>query len=75
MRSELRQRGDEAERAGIGDRGDQFGPANPLHSALYDRVLDTDEFGKSRLDHFCPRISLRAVAPRGCLWMSGAGWR
>jgi hypothetical protein len=25
-----------------------------LHPALYDRVLNANEFGKSRLDHICP---------------------
>ena len=51
LRRRLGQRGDEAERAGIGDGGDQFGAADPLHAALHDRVLDAHKFGKSRLDH------------------------
>ena len=54
FRRRLRQRGDEAERAGIGNSGDQFGAAHPLHAALHDRVLHADELGKSGFDHYCP---------------------
>ncbi len=32
----LRQRGDHAERSGLGDGGDQFGAADPLHATLHD---------------------------------------
>ena len=42
FRRRLRQRGDQAERAGIGDGGDQLGAADPLHAALDDRVLDAE---------------------------------
>src|SRR5215212_728964 len=52
LRRWLRQRGNESERASIGDGGDQLGPANPLHPALDDWVLDSDQFGKTCLDHF-----------------------
>ncbi len=51
FRRRLRQRGDQAERAGIGDGGDELGAADPLHAALDDRVLDANELGESRLDH------------------------
>ena len=50
----LRQCGDEAERAGVGDRRDQLGASHPLHSALHDRVFDAHELGKPRFDHFDP---------------------
>jgi len=35
-----------------------------LHSTLYDRVLDTHELGKSRLDHFGPWCFPAAFYPR-----------
>jgi hypothetical protein len=50
----LRQRGDEAERAGIGHCRDQLSPADPLHAALDDRMFDADQFGKSCFDHRLP---------------------
>ena len=65
LRRRLRQRGDEAERAGVGDGRDQFGAADPLHAALHDRVFDADEFGKSRFDHFWPSVPpVRAMRAR-----------
>jgi hypothetical protein len=51
FRRRLRQRGDKTERPGIGDSGDQLGAADPLHPALHDRMLDPDQFGKSRFYH------------------------
>ena len=52
LRRRLRQRGDEAERAGVGNGCDQFRASHPLHPALHDRVFDADELGKSRPYHF-----------------------
>ena len=53
LRRRLRQRGDQPERAGIGDGRDQLGAADPLHAALDDRVFNANKFGESRL-HVCP---------------------
>ena len=64
LRRRLRQRGDEAERAGVGDGRDQFGAADPLHAALHDRVLDADEFGESRFDHSGPLFPRRGCRAR-----------
>ena len=70
----LRQRGDKAERAGIGDRGHQFGASHPLHAALHDRVFDPDERGKSGLDHAMPSEGFFR-ARRACrfLFFRGSG--
>ena len=57
FRRRLRQRGDQAERAGIGDGRDQLGASDPLHAALHDRVFDADQFGEPRLDHDLPSVS------------------
>ena len=57
LRRRLRQRGDQAERAGIGDGRDQLGAADPLHAALDDRVFDANKLGESRL-HVCPLVSM-----------------
>ena len=51
FRRRLGQRGDEAERAGIGHGRHQLGAAHPLHAALHDRVLDAEHFRKSCFDH------------------------
>ena len=64
FRRRLRQRGDQPERAGIGDGGDQLGASDPLHAALDDRVLDADEFGEPRLDHICPLFPRRGATAR-----------
>jgi hypothetical protein len=50
----LGQRGDEAERAGIGNGCDQFGAPHPLHAALHDRVFDPDKLGEACSDHCNP---------------------
>ncbi len=50
VRRRLGQGGDEAQTAGVGHRGDQLGPADPLHAALHDGVLHTDKLGETRLD-------------------------
>src|SRR5204862_208462 len=47
----LRQRGNDAEAAGLGYRGGELCPADPLHAALDDRVLDTDQLSKSCRQH------------------------
>ena len=57
LRRRLGQRGEEAERAGVGDGRDQLGAADPLHAALDDRVLDAEHFGEARLDHFDLTVS------------------
>src|SRR5258705_3135374 len=44
----LRQRGDEAERAGVGNGRDQFRASHPLHPALHKRGCAPDGPGKSR---------------------------
>ena len=47
----LRQRGQEAERAGVRDGGDELRPADPLHAALDDRVLDFERVGEACAEH------------------------
>ena len=54
----LGQRGEDAERAGVGDGRRQFGAPDPLHATLHDRVLDAEHLGEARLDHL-------AVSPAG----------
>jgi hypothetical protein len=49
FRRGLRQRRDETQGACIGNGRHKLCPANPLHSALHDRMLDAKQFGKSRL--------------------------
>ena len=71
VRRRLGQRGDEAERAGVGDRGDQFGAADPLHAALHDRVLDAEHFGEARLDHDLPSVSPARRTARSFFEISG----
>ena len=48
LRRRLRQRGQDAEAAGIRDRGCQFGSADPLHAALNDRIFDAEQLGDLR---------------------------
>ncbi|MCY1304801.1 hypothetical protein D9M70_545700 [compost metagenome] len=49
----LRQRGEDAQPAGVGDGRGHFRVADPLHAALDDRVADAKQFGDSSL-HDCP---------------------
>ena len=63
VRCGLGQRGDEAERAGIGNRSHQFRATDPLHTALHDRRIDAESFRESCLDH----LSL----PEGMIVLSG----
>ena len=63
-------RGDEAQRAGIGHRADQFGAAHASHAAAGDRRLHAEHLGEARLDHDRPvsnadaseRVARRALA-------------
>ena len=64
VRRRLRQRGNKAESACIRDRGDKLRPADPLHAALDDRVLDPEQFGESGFDHFLSP-SMRSGGLRG----------
>src|SRR3954453_23667665 len=84
LRCRLGQRRDEAERAGIGDGGDQLGAPDPLHAALDDRVLDSDELGEPCLQHdLFPRLRgalLSVDAGRmppgsGKVYCEGVRWR
>ncbi|MGY3124992.1 hypothetical protein ACVWXQ_008929 [Bradyrhizobium sp. S3.14.4] len=71
FRGRLGQRRDEAERAGVRDRGDQLGASDPLHAALDDRVLDADELCEPCLQHDLfppPRVAL-------CYRLMAAGCR
>ncbi len=51
LRRRLRQRGQETERAGIGDGRGQLGASDPLHAALHDGVLHPEHLRESRADH------------------------
>src|SRR4029077_5849317 len=62
----LGQRGDEAERAGIGDRRNKFSDAHPLHATLDDRVLDAGKLGKARFEHHFLRKAPRFSLETGC---------
>ena len=59
----LRQRREEAQRAGVGDRRGQLGAADPLHAALHDGVLHPEHLGESRADH-CALTYACPVRPR-----------
>ena len=43
---------DRAEAVGIGNRAGQLGIAHALHTALHNRVFDTQHFGDARLDRY-----------------------
>ena len=75
LRRRLRQRGDQAERAGIGNGRDQLGASDPLHAALHDRVFDADEFGEPCLDHCLPSVSPARPTARAFLRFPRAGCR
>ncbi len=54
----LGQGGDDAEAAGLRHRRGQLCAADPLHPALHNRVLDTDEIGEACSQHKCsPAVS------------------
>jgi hypothetical protein len=44
-------RGDEAERAGVGDRRNQFGSTNARHAAASNRRDNVEHLGKSGPNH------------------------
>ncbi len=44
----LRQAGDDAKPAGVGDRGGEFGKTDIVHAALNDRMPDLEQFGNGR---------------------------
>ena len=50
----LRQAGDDAEAAGVGDRRCHLGKADIVHAALDDRMLDAEQFGDAGLHVFSP---------------------
>jgi hypothetical protein len=47
----LRQRGQDAESTGIGNRRCQFGVTDTLHTALHDGPFDAEELGDSCVEH------------------------
>ena len=51
FRRRLGERRQEAERAGVRDRSNELGLADPHHSALCDRMLNSEQLGKSGSDH------------------------
>jgi hypothetical protein len=57
----LGQCGDETEPTGIGDGRDEFGPADPHHPALHDRVFDTEGLGEPGPQHRCSPLLSRIV--------------
>ena len=61
----LRQRGQEAQRAGVGHRGDELRRRDALHPSLDDRVVDIQQFGQS----LCAARSIRSSN------VDGAGYR
>ena len=64
----LRQRGQHAESAGIGDRRREFGPAHPLHAPLNDGVAYAQQFGDPGFHALCSRTMLRAITIC-CIWL------
>jgi hypothetical protein len=58
FRRSLRQTGDNAETAGIGDRGSKFSKADIVHSALDDRMLNAEHFGDRSFHWTCLCICL-----------------
>src|ERR1700682_5044109 len=59
----LGQRGDESQGAGVGHRRHQLGPADPLHAALHDRVVDPERLGELRRQHRRPYRGAMRMAP------------
>src|SRR3546814_8505346 len=58
----LGQRAKKAERAGIGDGGDQLRAGHPLHPTLRDRMRDAERVGEARPDHRAGPIMHRPLS-------------
>src|SRR3546814_8450392 len=56
------QRAKKAERAGIGDGGDQLRAGHPLHPTLRDRMRDAERVGEARPDHRAGPIMHRPLS-------------
>src|SRR5437016_1690374 len=57
----LRETGDDAQSAGVGDRRREFGKSDVVHAALDDRMLDAEHFGDGCLHMSLPALTGRAT--------------
>ena len=64
LRRLLRQAGDDAETAGVGHRGGEFGAPDEVHAALDDRMADAEHFGDGGLHVIPPAVAAGQILSR-----------